>query len=182
MHGNLADVLIELSEGGGSTRSIASALQLQGVFVSHVTVKNWLDQLVDTPEWGARGDASPLTERLLRFVAEQPNGCWLWTGALNASGYGYLSGDLDDGKGRRRLLAHRVAYQSLVGPVSDGLVLDHLCHVRSCCNPRHLEPVHQDENYRRGRLMARYHGAGLRCPFDLCRTCAEIDLTDEAAA
>lgn len=53
-----------------------------------------------------------------------------------------------DGKPRR---AHRVAYELLVGPIPEGLVLDHLCRVRHCVNPDHLEPVTKRENERRGK-------------------------------
>jgi hypothetical protein len=68
------------------------------------------------------------------------NGCWLWTGALNAQGYGKY------GEG----LAHRTAFILSVGSIPDGLQLDHLCRVRNCVNPDHLEPVTHLENVRRG--------------------------------
>jgi hypothetical protein len=48
------------------------------------------------------------------------------------------------------LLVHRDVYEQLVGPIPEGLVLDHLCRNRSCCNPAHLEPVTTAENVRRG--------------------------------
>lgn len=69
--------------------------------------------------------------------------CWLWT-AASSRGYGYLS------FGGQRWRAHRFAYEHLVGPVPDGLVLDHLCRNTLCLNPAHLEPVTQRENLRRG--------------------------------
>lgn len=47
-------------------------------------------------------------------------------------------------------MAHRMAYEELVGPIADGLQIDHLCRVRCCVNPAHLEPVTQAENIRRG--------------------------------
>lgn len=78
-----------------------------------------------------------------RFV-ETEEGCWLWRGALTERGYGLLR------DGRRRVRAHRAFYQELVGPVPDGLVLDHLCRNPSCVNPGHVEPVTQAENIRRG--------------------------------
>lgn len=46
--------------------------------------------------------------------------------------------------------AHRVVYEELVGPIPDGLMLDHLCRVRHCVNPEHLEPVTNRENVLRG--------------------------------
>lgn len=72
------------------------------------------------------------------------NGCWLWQGALNSKGYGHSR--LADKKG----LVHRISYEFYVGPVPSGLELDHLCRVRSCINPNHLEPVTHAENMRRG--------------------------------
>lgn len=71
--------------------------------------------------------------------------CWLWTAAIRRrSGYGVFSHQA------RTMLAHRFAYELLVGPIPDGLVIDHLCRVRHCVNPDHLEPVTQRENLRRG--------------------------------
>lgn len=70
--------------------------------------------------------------------------CWLWMGGLNTGGYGRFTLD------GRRQRAHRVAYALLVAPVPSGLELDHLCRVRHCVNPDHLEPVTRRENLLRG--------------------------------
>lgn len=88
-------------------------------------------------------------ERFWRQIDTQgPRGCWLWTGATkNHNGYGALT---LRGTPRSVILAHRFAYELLVGPIPDGLQLDHLCRVRHCVNPDHLEPVTQAENVRRG--------------------------------
>ena len=67
--------------------------------------------------------------------------CWLWTAAQNAGGYGIVGVAT-----RRSGLAHRVVYEALVGPIPDGLTLDHVCRVRHCVNPRHLRPVTNYEN------------------------------------
>lgn len=61
--------------------------------------------------------------------------CWAWTGALNSRGYGCTA---VNGKSQ---LAHRVAYQLLVGDIPAGMQIDHLCGNKRCCNPAHLEPV-----------------------------------------
>ena len=66
--------------------------------------------------------------------------CWIWKAALNADGYGKL----------QQHLAHRLTYIELHGAIPEGLQMDHLCRVRSCCNPAHLEPVTPAENTRRG--------------------------------
>lgn len=74
--------------------------------------------------------------------------CWLWLGSPH-HGYGLVRVGL-----RKQRKAHRVAYELLVGPVPDGLVLDHLCRRKRCINPAHLEPVTQAENIRRGTSPA----------------------------
>lgn len=84
--------------------------------------------------------------------------CWLWTGTINANGYAFVW-DADHGNYRQ---GHRVMYQLLVGPIPEGLQLDHTCHApgtgctggparlhRRCVNPAHLEPVTGAENMRR---------------------------------
>lgn len=98
-----------------------------------------------------------LEDRLLERVSrEAEDACWLWSGPLH-KGYGQLSTP----QGSRGV--HVVAYELYIGPVPDGLVLDHLCHNkdmscpggvvcihRRCCNPTHLEPVTRLENVLRG--------------------------------
>lgn len=66
--------------------------------------------------------------------------CWLWISYVGKNGYGYFG----------RQLAHRVSYETHKGPIPIGLDLDHLCRVRRCINPDHLEPVTRRENARRG--------------------------------
>lgn len=84
--------------------------------------------------------------RLLSKTVVDESGCWLWTAAIDANGYGML------GVPDRTNRAHRLVYELRVGPIPEGLQLDHLCRVRRCVNPEHLEPVTSHENTRRSPL------------------------------
>lgn len=88
-------------------------------------------------------------ERFMSFVAQEPNtGCWLWAGSGDKGGYGGFRRSSDNGGKWER--AHRVSYRLFVGPIPEGKILDHLCRVRCCVNPNHLEPVTYQENAQRG--------------------------------
>lgn len=97
-----------------------------------------------------------MTEReLVRFfskVEHSLDGCWAWTGNQNGRGYGYFY--VTGLRGSR--LAHRVAYEHFVGPIPEGLQIDHLCRVRHCVNPEHMEVVTNRENTLRGRAGEHY--------------------------
>lgn len=80
-----------------------------------------------------------------RIFPEPNSGCWLWSGPLFNTGYGAILHAAKNGQ-----LAHRVVYERERGPIPTGLQIDHLCRVRCCVNPDHLEPVTQQENIRRG--------------------------------
>jgi hypothetical protein len=100
-----------------------------------------------------------------RFWAkvEKTDGCWLWRGSRNGRGYGTYCNQP----------AHRIAYELEHGPALRVLEIDHLCMVRHCVNPRHLEAVSKSEN---GRRIARrsWGKSGHRLQL-------EIVLSDEAA-
>lgn len=70
--------------------------------------------------------------------------CWIWTGGRNPDGYGHIC------CGGKMISAHRISYERNIGPIPEGLGLDHLCRVRNCMNPAHLEPVSHRENVLRG--------------------------------
>lgn len=93
--------------------------------------------------------------------------CWLWTGAQK-NGYGRFT------IRRRPVYAHRFAYELLVGPIPQGLELDHLCRVTTCINPSHLEPVTHRKNVLRGISPAARHATMTHCsqghPFDTGNT------------
>jgi HNH endonuclease len=69
--------------------------------------------------------------------------CWLWTGTKTPEGYGQFW------DGERAVMAHRYAYELLVGSIPESMELDHLCRVRDCVWPGHLEPVTSRENVHR---------------------------------
>lgn len=79
-----------------------------------------------------------------RRVRVSESGCWEWAGARTANGYGRLR------PGGRHVYAHRFAYEGLVGPIPEGLSLDHLCRVRHCIRPGHTEATTHRTNVRRG--------------------------------
>lgn len=79
------------------------------------------------------------------YVVDEATDCWVWIKTIKSdSGYGVLHVD------NRIVYAHRHYYEQHVGPIPEGLVIDHLCRRRSCVNPAHLEPVTSGENVLRG--------------------------------
>ena len=76
------------------------------------------------------------------------NGCWLWQGG-RTSGYGQIRVH------GRREVCHRVTYKFIKGDIPDGLELDHICRVRHCVNPDHVEPVTHATNIFRAALGQR---------------------------
>lgn len=77
----------------------------------------------------------------------QADGCWIPTGDAIKNRLGYFTLFVDGSP----ILGHRYSYQTFVGPIPRGLVIDHLCRNRSCCNPEHLQAVTHKENMRRTR-------------------------------
>lgn len=87
---------------------------------------------------------------------EKTDGCWLWAG-YPTGGYGRIRVD------GRRMAAHRFAYELLVGPIPDGLVIDHLCRNPLCVNPAHLEATTQQINVLRGEAPPAHQAKQDRC-------------------
>lgn len=104
----------------------------------------------------------PTTEERFWACVDKTDPCWLWTASLDIGGYGRFA--LTHRKGVK---AHRYAYELLVGPIPEGMQLDHLCKVRNCVNALiHLEPVTCQENLLRGDTFQRANSLKTHCPAD----------------
>lgn len=128
-------------------------------------------KLFDLPHYGIRmgvrfcsngcarlGSRKPVDERFdARWIPEPNSGCWLWTGKT-VLGYGMFWIDQYN-----LIPAHRFSWQREVGPIPEGLDIDHLCRVRACINPRHLEPVTRKVNILRGEGACAKHARQTHC-------------------
>lgn len=110
----------------------------------------------------------------LERIQRLPNGCWRYMGYINTDGYGVL--DASRKPDGRHLRAHRMVWEFLVGPIGDGLELDHLCHGldnecpggalcmhRRCVNPEHLEAVPGVVNNARGQSPTSVNAQKTHC-------------------
>lgn len=98
---------------------------------------------------GMARESRPLIERFhakVEIATDNGSDCWRWIGALHNRGYGVIKD-----ANKRQDYAHRVSYELFVGPIPDGLVIDHLCENRWCVNPDHLEPCGRHENIERSK-------------------------------
>lgn len=93
---------------------------------------------------------------------EKTGSCWLWRGQLDAYGYGMVRDPRWGKTGTRK--AHRLSYAMCIGEIPQGLDLDHLCRVRHCVNPAHLEPVTRRTNLLRGQTIPAANAAKTHCP------------------
>lgn len=84
--------------------------------------------------------------------------CWEWEASKDSKGYGRFR------VGGQNKYAHRVAWELLVGPITDGMELDHLCRNHSCCFPEHLEETTGAENKRRGYGVGTISARKTHCP------------------
>lgn len=103
-------------------------------------------------------DPALLPPRIGTKIERDENGCWLWNGAISSNGYGsvWLNG--------RVTSSHAAVYTILVGPVPEGLWLDHFhCDVRRCCNPEHVRPVTPRENILRGSAPVTLNAGKTAC-------------------
>ena len=106
--------------------------------------------------------------------------CWNWTAGINYKGYSKF------GYNGKTVYGHRFIYEQIIGPIAQGLQIDHLCRNRKCVNPEHLEAVTLAENLRRQHLEPNSNGMKTNCPKGheytrtdsrgkrVCQTCKNI--------
>ena len=102
---------------------------------------------------------APLLDRLADKYELDDKGCFVWTGG--AGRYGRIW--FGTRKNHRTLMAHRAAWEEVVGPIPDGLQIDHLCKNTRCINPDHLEPVTPLENLMRSPTKQRENALKTHC-------------------
>ena len=107
---------------------------------------------------------------MAKVAVDVVSGCWLWSGTISDKGYGRIWIN----ERRASVYAHRISYELHREAIPAGLVLDHLCRVRHCVNPAHLEPVTITTNVMRGDTISTRHAAKTHCkrghPFDEANT------------
>lgn len=105
--------------------------------------------------------AAPNATAVLRLIGHHvavEGDCWVWTSSCRKDGYGQITFQ------QRHYAAHRLTYELMVGPIPQDKQLDHLCRIRRCVNPDHLQPVTQRENILRGASPAARHAQVKACP------------------
>ena len=99
-------------------------------------------------------------ERFTAFISKSSSGCWLWNGSLITGGYGRFY----DSDHRAIMRAHRWSYLHSKGAIPKDREINHLCHVRACVNPDHLELVTRSQNNHHGAQFAAHEGRRWREP------------------
>lgn len=138
----------------------------------------------------------PAIDRFNEKYEATEDGHWLWTSADNENGYGLFK--VKGARGHVQTYAHRWSYEHHVGPIPEGMTIDHLCGKPRCVNPEHLEPVPLKENIHRGNPRWKQLAARDECqrghPFDeentyllpdggrRCRTCQREQVRRHRAA
>ncbi len=91
-------------------------------------------------------------ERFWSFV-QKSDSCWLWIGRKTHNGYGQYG----------LKYVHRISYELVHGPIPEGLTIDHLCRVRNCINPSHMEPISMRDNILRGTAPTAVNAKKTHC-------------------
>jgi len=130
-------------------------------------LRGWCKRHYDN--WWRTGDPIPyrwtLAHTWWKHVEFAEDGCWNWQGALTSPTQSRGYGQLTDPLSQRLVVAHRYVYEFCVGPIPEGLEIDHLCRNPRCVNPDHLEPVTHSENCLRSPVgMAATRRARALCP------------------
>jgi hypothetical protein len=95
---------------------------------------------------------------------EITDSCWLWAGKRQSGGYGQIQVGSRTDHSRRLVYVHRLVYECCVGDIPPGLTIDHLCRVRNCVNPDHLEAVTNRDNTMRAPTITAINAAKTHCP------------------
>lgn len=98
----------------------------------------------------------------LKFTVNEETGCWEWIAGISPKGYGQFRHI--GSNGRRRSGAHQFSYEAVVGPIPDTLQIDHLCEVKNCVNPGHLEAVTSLVNILRSKNQGALNARKTHCP------------------
>jgi hypothetical protein len=112
--------------------------------------------------------ARPPIDRIMEQIEPLPwCGCWIYMGSIKKNGYGQIETKHQVDGTRQTLYVHRVVYEARLGPIPDGLELDHVkargCVSRACCNPDHLEPVTRRVNILRGDGISAQRARQTQC-------------------
>lgn len=123
-------------------------------------------------------------ERLLKSVEVTVDSCWMWMGPTDKDGYArQMKVGSHTDNSRRMARPHRLSYQNFVGDIPEGMTIDHLCRMRCCVNPEHLEPVTGRVNTQRGHRATKLYcvnnhplfgenlGFASETGFRFCRIC-----------
>lgn len=137
-----------------SVPTCASRAHARGLCNAHYKrLERTGDSSPDQPVQITRDDVSRFWSKV-----RKTSSCWLWLGPLTLHGYPRFT------TREKQHQAHRYAYELVRGPIEHWKELDHLCRVRRCVNPDHLDPVSHRENVLRGDTLAAANAAKTHCP------------------
>lgn len=138
------------ASGGNLSREVGRSCSIDDCEAPHLAKGYCIKHYTRVRRTGGDGLSTYRLDPVAAFwrQVDKSGECWLWTGWKQREGYGRVSTGGITSSGTK--LVHRIAYELEVGPVPEGLHLDHLCRTPACVKPEHLEPVTAAENARRG--------------------------------